>query len=263
MAAKPPYHTPLFPRRLSSYEQTIIMEEILEKRANNFDGFSYYIKDPADISQLDSRASILLEPGQIAFLKNYPHSLKGLVQGAAPLAEVPNMAKWLASLWNKPLTLEVHTSSELYDMNYAWLRFDIQEEDEEEGLPAWQPAINLLSHRPSNQLKAPELLLKVFSITGEINHNGYGVAGRLHHPDRVGDEVTFYETLKNDKAFYRLPHMRVYWEFHGSFYESEEERRKFGLYFFDKGLPGFLNLYFGSLLQKQELRINREGEVLE
>lgn len=235
----------------------------MEKRPNNFDGFSYYIKDPADIDQLDSRASILLEPGQIAFLKNYPHSLKGLVKGAAPLTEVPNLAKWLASLWNKPLTLEVHTSSELYDMNYVWLRFDIQEEDEEEGLSNWKPAINLLSFRPTNQLRVPDLLMKVYQITGEINHNGYGVAGRLHHPDRVGDEVTFYETLYNNKAFYRLPNMRVYWEFHGGFYESEEERRKFGLYFFDDGLAAFLNLYFGELLNKRELHINREGEVVE
>ena len=233
------------------------------KRPNNFDGFSYYIKNPADIDQLDPRASILLEPGQIAFLENYPHSLKGLVKAAAPLAEVPNLAKWLASLWNTPLTLEVHTSSDLYDMNYAWLRFDIQEEEEEKNLAAWKPVINLLSYRPTNQLKVPDLLLKTFSITGEINHNGYGVAGRLHHPDRVGDEVTFYETLHNDKAFYRLPHMRVYWEFHGGFYESEEERREFGLYFFNEGLPQYLNLYFGSLLEKKELRINREGDVLE
>jgi len=234
----------------------------LEKRHNHFDGFSYYIKDPADINQLDSRASILLEPGQIAFLKNYPHSLKGLVKAAAPLTEIPNLVKWLASLWDTPLTLEVHTSSELYDMNFVWLRFDVQTADEEEGLAAWRPAINLLSSRPANQLKVPELLLKIFSITGEINHNGYGAAGRLHHPDRVGDEVTFYETLKNDKAFYRLPHMRIFYEFHGSFYETEEERREFGLYFFDEGLPQFLNLYFGSLLQKRELRINPEGEVL-
>lgn len=235
----------------------------MEKRPNDFDGFSYYIKDPADIDQLDSRASILLEPGQIEFLKNYPSSLKGLVKGAAPLTEVPNLVKWLASLWNTPLTLEVHTSSELYNMNFAWLRFDVQEENEEEGLTAWKPAINLLSFRPSNQFRVPDLLMKVFGVTGEINHNGYGVAGRLHHPDRVGDEVTFYETLQNDKALYRLPHLRVYWEFHGGFYESEEERRKFGLYFFDDGLPQFLNLYFGSLLDKKELRINREGEVIE
>jgi len=235
----------------------------LEKRPNDFDGFSYFIKNPADINQLDSRASILLEPGQIAFLKDYPHSLKGLVKQAAPLTEVPNLAKWLASLWNTPLTLEVHTSSELYDMNYAWLRFDIQEEDEEEGLAAWKPAFNLLSYRPPNQLRVPDLLMKVFSITGEINHNGYGVAGRLHHPDRVGEEVTFYETLRNDKAFYRLPHMRIYWEFHGGYYETEEERREFGLYFFDDGLPEFLDLYFRNLLNNQELRINREGEVIE
>jgi hypothetical protein len=239
------------------------MEEILEKRPNNFDGFSYAINDPADIDRLDSRTSILLEPGQIAFLENYPISLKRLVKEAAALTEVPNLAKWLASLWNTPLTLEVHTSSELYDMNYVWLRFDIQQEDEATGLSAWKPAINLLSYRPSNPRQAPELLLRVFSITGEINHNGYGMAGRLHHPDRVGDEVTFYETLKNDMVFYRLPHMRIYWEFHGSFYKSEEERRKFGLYFFDGGLPQFLNLYFGSLLDKKELRINREGEVIE
>lgn len=237
------------------------MEEIWEKRPNNFDGFSYDIKKPADIDRLDSRASILLEPGQITFLENYPMSLKGLVKEAPTLTEVPNLAKWLTSLWNTPLTLEVHTSSELYDMNFAWLHFDIQQEDEAESLSAWKPAINLLSYRPPNQLRVPDLLLKVFSITGEINHNVYGVAGRLHHPDRVGDEVTFYETLQNDKAFYRLPHMRIYWEFHGSFYESEEERRKFGLYFFDEGLPQFLNLYFGSLLDKKELRINREGEI--
>ncbi len=242
--------------------KTTLMEEILEKRPNHFDGFSYYITDPADIDQLDPRASILLEPGQIAFLENYPHSLKGLVKAAAPLTETPNLVKWLASLWNTPLTLEVHTSSELYDMNYVWLRFDVQAADEEQGRNAWRPAINLLSFRPTHQLKAPDLLLKVFSITGEINHNGYGAAGRLHHPDRVGDEVAFYETLKNDKAFYRLPHMRVYWEFHGGIYESEEARREFGLYFFDEGLPQFLDLYFGSLLQKKELRINREGEVL-
>ncbi|MFW5714397.1 MAG: hypothetical protein ACOCYU_06985 [Brevefilum sp.] len=235
----------------------------MEKRPNDFDGFSYYIKDPAEIEQMDQRASIMLEPGQIAFLKDYPHSLKGLVKQAAPLAEVPNLAKWLASLWNIPLTLEVHTSSELYDMNFVWLRFDVQDEDEEEGLVAWKPGINLLSLRPSNQLRVPDLLMKIYSITGEINHNGYGVAGRLHHPDRVGDEVAFYETLYNDKAFYRLPHMRIYWEFHGGFYKSEEERRKSGLYFFDDGLPEFLDLYFGSLLDKKELRIDREGEVIE
>lgn len=234
----------------------------MEKRPNDFDGFSYYIKDTADIDQLDSRASILLEPGQIAFLKDYPNSLKSLVTQAAPLTEVPNLVKWLASLWNTPLTLEVHTSSELYDMNFAWLRFDVQEEDEEEGLPDWKPAINLLSYRSPSRLRVPDLLMKVFSITGEINHNGYGVAGRLHHPDRVGEEVTFYETLKNDKAFYRLPHMQIYWEFHGGFYESEEERREFGLYFFDDGLPEFLDLYFGNLLKNKELRINREGEVI-
>ena len=211
---------------------------------------------------MDPRAAILLEPGQIAFLKNYPTSLKDLVQKAAPLADVPNLARWLASLWNTPLTLEVHTSSELYDMNFAWLRFNIQPEDEEQGLAAWQPAINLLGFRRPGRLRVPDLLRKVFSITGEINHNGYGAAGRLHHPDRVGTEVAFYETFKNDKAFYRLPHMRIYWEFHGGRYASEKERQAFGLYFFDDGLAAFLNLYFGELLEKRELRLNRDGETI-
>jgi hypothetical protein len=237
------------------------MEEILEIRPNDFAGFSYFIKNPADIERLDSRAAILLEPGQIAFLKNYPTSLNGLVEEAAKISEVPNLAKWLASLWNKALTLEVHTSSQLYKMNYVWLRFDLQDADEAKGVAAWKPGINLLSFRPLRHLRVPDLLMRVFNITGEINHNGYGAAGRLHHPDRVGDEVTFCETLQNDKAFYRLPHIDTYWEFHSGVYQSEEERRKFGLYFFDTGLPAFLNLYFGELRKNRELRLNHQGEV--
>jgi len=234
----------------------------LQKRPNDFDGFTTTLKDPADIQRLDPSAAILLEPGQVQFLKNYPQSLAGLVKKAAPLTEVPNLAKWLASLWNTPCRLEVHTSSELYDMNAVWLRFNVQEADEEEGIEAWKPAINLLSYRNPDPIKVPDLLMQVLNITGEINHNGYGVSGRLHHPDRVGDEVAFYETLHNDKAFYRLPDLSVFWEFHGGYYESEAERREFGLYLFDEGLPYFLNKYFGSLLKKREYEITHEGATV-
>jgi hypothetical protein len=234
----------------------------LQKRPNDFDGFTTTLKDPADIQRLDPSAAILLEPGQVNFLKNYPQSLAGLVKKAAPLTEIPNLAKWLASLWNTPCTLEVHTSSELYDMSAVWLRFDVQKANQDEGLAAWQPAINLLSYRNPDPIKVPNLLMQVLDITGEINHNGYGVAGRLHHPDRVGDEITFYETLHNDKAFYRLPDMSVFWEFHGGFYETEAERREFGLYLFDEGLPYFFNEYFGSLLDQREYEITPEGAAV-
>jgi len=235
----------------------------LQKRPNEFDGFTYTLTNPADIEKLDPNASILLEPGQINFIENYPTSLAALVKKAAKLTLIPNLPKWLASLWNKPLTLEVHTSSELYNMNYAWLRFHVQDENPEQNQHAWNPAINLLSIRPTNRLPVPELLLQVFNITGEINHHGYGVAGRLHHPDRVGDEVSFYETLKNDKAFYRLPEMTVFWEFHGASYTSDAEREAYGLHQFDQGLPDFLNRYFGSLLEKKELQINPQVENLD
>jgi len=235
----------------------------LEKRPNDFDGFTTLIRDPADIERLDPSAAILLEPGQIQFMRQYPKSLERLVKQAAPLTEVPNLAKWLASLWNKPFVLEVHTSSELYDMSAVWLRFNVQAAEEEADLPAWKPAINLLSYRNPGHIRVPELLRKVFEITGEINHNGYGIAGRLHHPDRVGEEVTFFETLYNDKAFYRLPDLSVFWEFHGGYYESEAERRQFGLYLFDEGLPYFLNQVFGALLAKHEYRITHEGEAVD
>lgn len=234
----------------------------MEKRPNDYDGFSHFIKDPNDIERLDSRAAILLEPNQIAFLKDYHKNLARLVKQAAPLTEIPNLAKWLASLWHIAPVLEVHTSSDIYDMSAVWLRFPIQEEDTEEDRKEWKPAINLLGYRGSHHFRVPNLLTQVLNITGEINHNGYGLAGRLHHPDRVGDEITFYETLKNDNVFYRLPHLQVFWEIHGGFYESEEERREFGLHFFDDGLAYFLDLYFGSLLNKQELRIDLEGNVV-
>lgn len=235
----------------------------MEQSPNDYGGFSYYIKDPKDLNQLSQRASILLEPVQIDFLKNYHKNLENLVKQAAQLKSIPNLAKWLASLWYTRPTLEVNTTSELYDLDAVWLRFDIQEADPENDVTAWRPAINLLNFRNNRNLVVPELLGEVFAITGEINHNGYGHAGRLHHPDLVEDEVTFYETLFNDKAFYRLPDLSIFWEFHGAYYESEEERRKFGLFFFDQGLPYFLNLYFGSLLDKKELRIDQDGEVID
>ena len=234
----------------------------MEIRPNDYDGFSYFIKQPSDIDNLDSHASILLEPGQIGFFKNYPNSLEGLVKRAASLKAIPNLAKWLASLWNKPLTLEVHTTSDLYHLNAVWLRFDVQKADPDEGQPAWKPALNLLGLRNHQGFRVPDLLSQVLHITGEINHNGYGVAGRLHHPERVGDEVTFYETLYNDKALYELPDLTLYWEFHGGKYGSEEERKEFGLYRFDQGWDIFLNLYFGVLVAKKELRINRQGEPI-
>jgi hypothetical protein len=234
------------------------MEEHLNKRPNNFDGFSYHITNPADIEKLDPSAAILLEPGQIAFIQNYPKSLEKLIQKAAQLTQIPNFPKWLASLWNKPLSLELHTSSDIYDMSAVWLRFQVQEGDKAKDVVSWQPAINLLSYRNLHQIQLPERLSQVLNITGEINHNGYGVAGRLHHPDQVGDEVTFYETLYNDKAFYQLPQMDIFWEFHGGLYSSQEERREFGLYFFEQGLADFLNRYFGSLLENKEFRISRE-----
>lgn len=235
----------------------------MEQRPNDFGGFSYFIKDPGEIDQLSPRASILLEPGQVNFLKNYHKNLENLVKKAARIKEIPNLAKWLASLWYKRPTLEVHTTSELYDLDAVWLRFNLQEADQENDVPSWAPAFNLLNFRNIGNLVIPELLREVFEITGEINHNGYGLSGRLHHPDPVGEEVTFYESLHNDKAFYRLPDLSIYWEFHGIFFESEEERRKFGLYFFEKGLPQFLNLYFGSLLNKKELRISQDGTIID
>jgi hypothetical protein len=235
----------------------------LEQRPNNYGGFSYYIKDPGDIDQLSQRASILLEPIQIDFLKNYHKNLERLVKQAAQLKSIPNLAKWLASLWYTRPTLEVHTTSELYDLDAVWLRFNLQDADPENDVETWAPGINLLNFRNNRNLVVPELLSEVFKITGEINHNGYGLAGRLHHPDPVEEEVTFYETLYNDQAFYRLPDLSIFWEFHGAYYESEEERREFGLYLFDQGLPYFLNLYFGSLLDKKEFRIDQDGEVVE
>jgi hypothetical protein len=233
---------------------------IVEKRPNDFDGISYFITDPADVEFLDARAAIFLQPGQINFLKNYPKSLESLVQEAAKIAEVSNLPKWLASLWHITPVLEIHTTSDLYNMNAVWLRFPIQEENEEEGIIEWKPAINLLGFNDRSQLPVPELLLKVWGITGEINHNGYGVAGRLHHPDRVSNEVAFYETLYSAKAFYRLPDMQIFWEFPGGVYESEEDRREFGLYLIDQGLSYFIDQYFSCLLEKKELRISREGE---
>jgi hypothetical protein len=235
----------------------------LEQRPNDYGGFSYFIKDPGDIERLGSRAAILLEPGQIDFLKNYHKKLEAMVKKAARLTSIPNLAKWLASLWYTRPVLEVHTSSNLYDMNAVWLRFNIQEADQETKIPEWKPGINLLNFRNMRNLAAPERLINVFDITGEINHNGYGIAGRLHHPDRVGDEIAFYETFYNDKACYRLPDQSVFWEFHSEFYDSEEDRQKFGLYYFDQGLPQFLNLYFESLLMKKELRIDKSGQVVD
>ena len=235
----------------------------MEQRPNNYGGFSYYIKDPGDIDQLSQRASILLEPIQIDFLKNFHKNLERLVKQAAQLKTIPNLAKWLATLWYTRPTLEVHTTSELYDLDAVWLRFNLQDSDPENDVETWAPGINLLNFRNNRNLVVPELLSEVFKITGEINHNGYGLAGRLHHPDPVEEEVTFYETLYNDQAFYRLPDLSIFWEFHGAYYESEEERREFGLYLFDQGLPYFLNLYFGSLLDKKELRIDQDGEVVE
>lgn len=229
----------------------------MEKRPNAFDGFSYTLSTPAEIEHLDPRAAILLEPGQVEFFKNYPKSLEKLVKQAAPLTQIPNLAKWLASLWNTPVVLELHTSSDIYDMSAVWLRFEIQDEDKEKGLPMWKPGINLLSYRNPRQIQVPDLLTQVLNITGEINHNGYGTAGRLHHPDRVGNEVFFYETLHHGKAFYRLPELSIFWEFHGGFYDSEEERREFGLYLFDQGLPSFFDHYFESLRLKQEYHLIR------
>ena len=235
----------------------------MEQRPNDYGGFSYYINNTREIDQLSQRASILLEPGQIDFLKNYHKNLESLVKRAAQLKSIPNLAKWLASLWYTRPTLEVHTTGDLYDLDAVWLRFSIQEADPENDVKPWAPAINLLNFRNPRNLALPELLSKVYEITGEVNHNGYGVAGRLHHPDPVDDEVKFYETLHNNKAFYRLPDLSIFWEFHGAYYESEEERRKFGLYLFDQGLAYFLNFYFGSLLNKKELRIGQDGERID
>jgi hypothetical protein len=235
----------------------------LEQRPNDYGGFSYLIKDPKELDQLSQRAAILLEPIQIDFLKNYHKNLESLVKQAAQLKSIPNLAKWLASLWYTRPTLEVHTTSELYNLDAVWLRFDIQKADPENDVPKWAPGINLLNFRNTRNIVVPELLNAVFRITGEINHNGYALAGRLHHPDPIEDEVAFYETFYNDKAFYRLPDLSIFWEFHGAYYESEEERRKFGLYLFDQGLSSFLNLYFGALVDKKELRINRDSGVVD
>jgi hypothetical protein len=234
----------------------------VQQRPNQFDGFSYRLTKPSDLEQLDISAAYLLEPVQVSFFKDYPKSMTKLVKRAAKLKSVPNLAKWLASLWNTPPTLEIHTTSDLYDMNAVWLRFAVAAEDEGQATSAWAPAINLLDFRNIHNLQVPDLLAGVYKITGEINHNGYGTAGRLHYPDRVADEVSFYETLYNDKAFYRLPDMAIFWAFHGEFYESEEERRKFGLYRFDQGLDYFLNLYFGALLEQRELCIDRQGQLI-
>ncbi|MDY6873848.1 MAG: hypothetical protein SVR81_07780 [Chloroflexota bacterium] len=234
-------------------------EDSLQYQPNHFDGFSYLITRPADIEKLDPRAKILLEPGQVAFLEDYPDPLTAMIKKAARLEAVPNLAKWLASLWNVPVTLEIHTSSELYDMDAVWLRFKVREETEDQ--PAWQPAFNLLGFSNIREIRVPDLLREVFAVTGEINHNGYGVAGRLHHPDLVGNEATFYETYNEGKAFYHLPDMAIEWEFSGGYYETEEARQAFGLYEFEDGLPQFLNLYFGELLRKRELKIDADGSV--
>ena len=228
------------------------------KRANNFDGFSYFISDPKDLHHVDPHAAILLEPVHRAFFENYPHSLKDLIQRAAELKQIPNLPKWLASLWGVPLQLELHTTGDLYDLDAVWLRFKVQEEDQPAGQLTWEPAINLLGFQNNARWPIPDLLRQIYDITGEINHNGYSVAGRLHHPSRIGEELTFYETIKNDKAFYQLPDLKIFYEFHGGFYQSEQERREYGLYWFDQGLPDFLNRYFGALLEKREFVLDSD-----
>jgi hypothetical protein len=232
----------------------------LQQHPNDFDGFSYFITRPEDIQHLDTRARILLEPGQIAFFKAYPQSLDLLIEKAHQIKQVPHFARWLESLKKVPLQMEIHTTSDVYDLSAVWLRFQVQSRDEEAGQHWWKPAINLLGLQDS-RAKVPELLTKIFNVTGEINHNGYMMAGRLRHPDRMGDEYTFYEAQTGDKAFYRFPDMAVFWEFHGGFYATEEERRQMGLYHFQEGISHFLDLYFECLLDKKEFWIERDGSI--
>jgi hypothetical protein len=236
-------------------------EATLEQHPNEYNGISYYLVRPDDIDALDASASIFLEPGQIAFFKNYPDSLDALITQARELEALPNLAKWLESLRGIPLVMEVHTTSDTYDLSAVWLRFHIQDRDKEAGTHWWKPALNLLSFLNPQNYPLPNLLSQVYAITGEINHNGYMVAGRLRHPDRFGDEYTFYEAETGDKAFYETPEMNVFWEFHGGFYESEEERREYSLHHFEDGLTEFLNLYFACLLDKKELWVERDGSI--
>lgn len=233
----------------------------MEQTPNDFDGISYYLVSPAEIERLDPRAAILLEPGQIQFFKNYPDSLDALIQKAQSLTEIPNLARWLESLKGVPVALELHTTSDTYDLNAVWLRFHIQDRDEEAGTHWWKPAINFLSYLNPGNHPVPDLLMKVYGLVGEINHNGYMAAGRLRHPDRIRNEYTFYETYTGDKAFYRTPDMKVFWEFHGGYYETDEERQEYGLYPFEEGLAAFLDLYFECLIEKKELWIERDGSV--
>lgn len=232
----------------------------MQQHPNDFDGFSYFINQPEELQHLDTRARILLEPGQIAFFKTYPQSLELLIEKAHQVKQVPNFARWLKSLKNVPLELEIHTTSDVYDLSAVWLRFQVQSRDEEAGQHRWKPAINVLGFK-GNSTEVPNLLKKIYNITGEINHNGYMMAGRLRHPDRMGNEYTFYEAQTGDKAFYRFPDMTVFWEFHGGFYATEEERQQLGLHHFKKGISEFLNLYFECLLDKKELWIERDGSI--
>ncbi len=233
----------------------------MEQSPNQFDGISTYLVDPAELSHLDSSVSYLLEPGQRAFFENYPASLDALIEKAADVAAVPNLARWLESLKGIPLALEIHATSDLYNLNAVWLRFHIQDRDREAGVHWWKPAINLLHFLNPNQVDVPDVLMQVYAITGEINHNGYMAAGRLRHPDRFGDEYTFYDVYSGDKAFYRASDLSVYWEFHGGYYEDQAERRKYGLYHFEDGMAAFLNTYFACLLDKKELCIEHDGSI--
>jgi len=206
-------------------------------------GESYFLDDKKDLTQIPPEILEIASPRLLRIFQELPHRiLETAEQAKQKLPEIPKLYEWLKSLSSAPTRLEIHSPA--YVSQVAYLRFMVEEK--------WTPAITFANRPFTRDYFYPDMITRLFSLLGEINHNGFMHAGGLIYPDYNGhlatsrrhftqDIYTFYMTFTGDYLGYN-DEEKTFWYFH-----ELDDLRPY------KPLNHALNEYFETLLNNKEL----------
>lgn len=216
--------------------------------AGPYRGELHVVTEVEDLVRLPPPAQKWVSIYQARMFREFPQSLVVLAEGVTSL---PYVATWFRALAQaEQVRLEVYLTE--YADPQVFVRFMVTSK--------WTPA---LGWAPTAKLpsKTPELLRRVYELTGRINFDGYGFAGDLLcPPDKYpslgsydewrGEEnpdydgfMAFYETWTGDKLLVNAEGEVGWWV-----HDDADACRLIG------SLESVLPALFGAFLENRPLK---------